>query len=160
MVKQFCNGGILQAAIYTRLLKLKVRPVSLEMYHYIIIPLNRIALLALGIPMLVACGKPLPEMENIDLESFKKDKNACGLYRTTVLHSIDLQKDKVLGLDERQIIELFGNPDRNELYKRNQKFYYYYLQPSADCPASTGANTTRLVIRFNAMGLAKEALLE
>lgn len=109
--------------------------------------------------ILFNCGKSLPSIDNIDLNSWKKDKNACGQYRTSILSEIDAQKDKLLALDEKQMVKLLGNPDRNELYKRNQKFYYYYLKPSPDCP-SPPIGTSRLVIRFNAMGLAKEVLIE
>lgn len=109
--------------------------------------------------IITGCGKAIPTLEGIDHDSWKQDKNACGQYRSTVVASIDSQKDKLLALDEGQIVELLGNPDRNELYKRNQKFFYYYLKPSPDCPSST-AETLRLAIRFNAMGLAKEVSLE
>jgi len=105
------------------------------------------------------CGKSLPSIDNIDLNSWKQDKNGCGQYRTSIISELDLQKDKLLALDERQVVELLGNPDRNELYKRNQKFYYYYLKPSPDCPLPP-IETSRLVVRFNAMGLAKDVLIE
>jgi len=119
---------------------------------------NRLSLLVC-IFIVAGCGKSIPELKDIDLDSFRKDKNACGQYRSSVIPSIDLQKDKLLALDEGQIVELLGNPDRNELYKRNQKFFYYYLKPSPDCPSAT-AETLRLTIRFNAMGLAKEVSVE
>jgi len=107
----------------------------------------------------VGCGKALPELENIDLKSWKQDKNACGQYRTSVISALDSQKNKLIALDERQVVELLGNPDRNELYKRNQKFYYYYLTPTAEC-ANASPESKRLAIRFNAMGLAKEIAVE
>lgn len=59
-----------------------------------------------------------------------------------------------------QIVELLGRPDRNELYKRNQKFYYYYLTPAPECANYNANSSTRLAIRFNAMGLAKEIMIE
>jgi outer membrane protein assembly factor BamE (lipoprotein component of BamABCDE complex) len=75
------------------------------------------------------------------------------------MEAIQNQKEKLLALKESQIIELLGRPDRNELYKRNQKFFYYYLMPSPDCP-NASTESKRLVIRFNAMGLAKEVAVE
>jgi outer membrane protein assembly factor BamE (lipoprotein component of BamABCDE complex) len=59
-----------------------------------------------------------------------------------------------------QIVELLGRPDRNELYKRNQKFYYFNLKPAPDCPNYNPEDNARLAIRFNAMGLAKEVMIE
>ncbi len=75
--------------------------------------------------------------------------------------AIVAQHDKLLALEELQIVELLGKPDQNELYKRNQKYFYYYLQSSKEC--NTGDSTLlpkRLSIRFNAMGLAKEIRVE
>lgn len=66
------------------------------------------------------------------------------------------QKEKLLSLSELEIVDVLGKPDQQELYKRNQKFYYYFIKPSEDCNLPSPANSLRLVIRFNAVGLAKE----
>ena len=73
--------------------------------------------------------------------------------------SIQLQKDKLLALNERQVMKLLGKPDQNELYKRNQKFFSYFISPAPGCEASSESSKI-LVIRFNAMGLAKEVSVE
>lgn len=69
--------------------------------------------------------------------------------------------EKIKGLDQEEIKELLGKPDKNELYKRSQKFFVYYLSPAPSC---THGNTSEqqeiyLSIRFNATGLAKEVLV-
>lgn len=115
---------------------------------------------AIAIALIItSCGKSLPELENLDMKKWKDDKNACGNYRSANIEAIQTQKEKLLALDESKIISLLGRPDRNELYKRNQKFFYYYLQPGPSCytPSKKGK---RLAIRFNAMGLAKEVAIE
>lgn len=91
---------------------------------------------------------------------WQQDKNACGTYRTASLDAFKSQKEKLLALKEMQVVELLGRPDKNELYKRNQKFYYYYLKPSPDCVKYSPEDNSRLAIRFNAMGLAKEVIIE
>ena len=76
-----------------------------------------------------------------------------------MIETIRKEKEKLLALDEVQVIKVLGKPDRNELFKRNQKFYHYYLEPSVGC--SNAVDTPlRLSIRFNAMGLAKEIVIE
>ena len=114
---------------------------------------------ALFILVVLSCGKSLPEIEHLDLDAWKKDKNACGAYRSDNIEVIRSQKEKLLALKESQIIELLGRPDRNELYKRNQKFFQYYLEPASICE-NAKVDALRLVIRFNAMGLAKEVAIE
>lgn len=69
------------------------------------------------------------------------------------------QRQKMLALDELDIVRILGKPDRKELYRRNQKFYHYFLEPSPDCKGGDSV-AMKLVIRFNAVGLAKEILIE
>ncbi|HEY3401886.1 MAG TPA: hypothetical protein VGK59_00780 [Ohtaekwangia sp.] len=109
--------------------------------------------------LISSCGKSLPELKGIDIESWKADKNGCSRKREPFIENIREQKNELLSLNEMQVVEILGSPDRNELYKRNQKFYYYYLQPSENCPTSA-SHPLRLSIRFNAMGLAKEISLD
>jgi hypothetical protein len=103
-----------------------------------------------------ACNKPLPTLERIDKTRWEEDKNACNSVRTSMRAAIDEQKEKLLALDQMQIVKLLGRPDQNELSSRNQKFFYYFLEPGPLCKSSSGAHAEKLAIRFNAMGLAKE----
>jgi outer membrane protein assembly factor BamE (lipoprotein component of BamABCDE complex) len=108
--------------------------------------------------ILTSCGKPLPTFENLDITKWKEDKAACGKVRLETMEELTRQKDKLKGLSQDDIVELLGRPDQNELYKRNQKFFYYYLTPSKACGGDSTAH--RLSLRFNAMGFAKEVLVE
>lgn len=96
----------------------------------------------------------------MDLQRWKQDKNACSNLRAGMREAIDHEKEKLLGLDEIQVVRLLGNPDQNELYSRNQKFFYYFIEPAPACRVATDSVAKRLVIRFNAVGLAKEASIE
>ena len=109
--------------------------------------------------LLTACGKPLPEFENMNLDAWKADKNGCSHEREKMIAALKEQKDKLKGLTEAEIIKLIGRPDQNELYKRNQKFFHYYIEASAKCD-SANKNSKRLSIRFNAMERAKEVEIE
>lgn len=125
--------------------------------------MNRIlfrSLLLLVLLAVVACGRPVPALEGLDAAAWKADRHACQGIRAAGVATLQEQKKNFLGLSEMQIVSVFGAPDRNELYKRNQKFYYYDLQPSTDCPHATTSGALALVIRFNAMGLAKEISIE
>lgn len=102
----------------------------------------------------------MPSLEGMDLERWKEDKNACNNIRGDMRKAIDREKNKLLSLDQMQIVELLGKPDQNELYRRNQKFFYYFLEPSPDCKKAADSVAEKLVIRFNAMGLAKEVMIE
>ncbi len=110
--------------------------------------------------MLGSCGDPLPTLEGVDLQTWKDDKHGCSGKRSTMMSSINSQSEKLLSLSESEIIRLLGKPDENELYKRNQKFYYYLLEPSKTCSDTISVDPRKLVIRFNAVGLAKEVVVE
>lgn len=117
-------------------------------------------LFAIFFLVLFSCGKPLPELAGIDKAAWLADKGACAGSRTGMLEAVKTNKDKLLALSEVELVELLGRPDENELYKRNQKFYYYYLQPSSACHTAAVTKPLRLVVRFNAVGLAKEVTVE
>ncbi len=108
--------------------------------------------------VLTACEKPLPTLDDVDLQRWQQDKNACDDTRASTLQALEEQKDKLLSLDQMQIVSLLGKPDQNELSRRNEKFFYYFIDPAPNCP--TPARTARrLVVRFNAVGLAKEVIV-
>lgn len=107
-----------------------------------------------------SCSKPLPVLEGIDREKWKKDKNACLGERAAMIQTLRSEKEKLKALDEMTLVELLGPPDQHELYKRNQKFYFYFLEPGPPCSGSSDSLALRLSIRFNATGLSKEITIE
>ena len=116
--------------------------------------------IALTFLILSSCGRSLPDIEGIDITAWKNDKNGCAGERAKKKDTLLSQKDKFLALSELDVVNLLGKPDEQELYKRNQKFYYYFLKQSGDCNETSPAESLQLVIRFNAMGLAKEITTE
>ncbi|HEY8934118.1 MAG TPA: hypothetical protein VIM65_02825 [Cyclobacteriaceae bacterium] len=109
---------------------------------------------------LFSCSKSLPVLDGIDLKEWNTDKNACTGKRLAMKDALTNQKEKLLGLNEMEIVTLLGKPDGNELYKRNQKFYYYAIQPSKECNLKTQNAVLQLVVRFTAMGVANEVSIE
>jgi hypothetical protein len=110
--------------------------------------------------ILSSCGKSLPHFEGLDTDAWKNDKKGCGGERSKMKDALVTQKDKLLALSELDLVKVLGKPDQEELYKRNQKFYYYNIEPSSECDGASQEESLRLVIRFNAMGLAKEVVIE
>lgn len=108
---------------------------------------------------LLSCGKNRSTLNGIDLQAWQSDKDGCNGFRTQTIDTLQTQTNSLLGLKEMDIVDLLGVPDQNELYKRNQKFYTYFLHPAPTCP-SPDSTPLKLIIRFNAMGLAKEVSTE
>ena len=122
----------------------------------------RFALLSIALTFLIlsSCGPSHPHIEGLDVTTWKNDKKGCAGERSKMKDTLVSQKDKLLALSELDIVDLLGKPDERELYKRNQKFYYYFIEPSNGCNLASNGKSLRLVIRFNAMGLAKEIVTE
>ncbi len=110
--------------------------------------------------MLVGCTKQSPSLQGFDHEKWKADKFGCKGDRKQTLSALENQRDKLLGFEELEIVGFLGRPDQNELSKRNQKFYFYFIDPSEDCNVKVDSASKKLTIRFNAMGLSKEVLIE
>ena len=117
------------------------------------------ALSIVVIVVLSSCGRDLPELKGIELARWKTDESGCSGIREQALDTLQAQKNLLLGLSEMQIVALLGKPDHNELFKRNQKFYLYFLQPGEECSKPV-QDPQLLKIRFNAMGLAKEVSID
>ena len=113
----------------------------------------------LSLLLLFSCGKSLPHFEGIDENAFKSDKNGCTMKRYAMRESLENQKSLLVGVSEMDIMKLLGRPDRNELYERNEKFYYYFLLPSPSCQERR-SDSLKLVVRFNALGIAREVYTE
>jgi hypothetical protein len=55
---------------------------------------------------------------------------------------------------------LLGKADMNELSKRNQKFYYYYLEAGKQCKDSSKTQVAkRIQIRFDAINNVNEVVV-
>ena len=121
--------------------------------------MQKLVLFNLFFFLLLSCGKSLPILDGIDIEKWKEDKAGCSLIRKNLIDQLDHQREKIKSLSESEVVELLGRPDKNELLKRNQKFFYYYLEPGSNCPQGK-PEFKKLMIRFNAIGLAKEVSIE
>lgn len=113
---------------------------------------------AMVLTMLFSCAPDVPELPGFNAKSWKEDRNGCAGLRQTQGTIIMDNKDMLLAQPESGIQEVLGRPDKVELYKRNQKLYHYYLSGSNAC-TRTDVLRSELSIRFNAMGRAKEILI-
>jgi hypothetical protein len=106
----------------------------------------------------LGCGHSLPKLDGLDLTEWKSDKSGCNGLRGKMTELVIQQKDKLLSLTETDIIHLLGKPDETELYKRNEKFYKYYFTNGPACGSSSKRKS--ITLRFNAVGLLKEAVID
>jgi hypothetical protein len=121
--------------------------------------IGRACFMFLLIAVAFSCRNTEVSLDGVDLDAWISDPGGCKGLRMVALESLERQREKLLRLDEKEIVGILGKPDKNELYVRGQKFYRYYLEPSAGC-ANAVDNARSLIIRFNAVGLSSEVYLE
>ncbi|MEJ2006026.1 MAG: hypothetical protein P8X57_13930 [Cyclobacteriaceae bacterium] len=97
--------------------------------------------------------------EYLDTDSWRFDDNGCDGYRAALISSHPELLQELKGKSEDDIIGWLGKPDKNELYKRNQKFYIYIIDPAEDCENSDSETQRYLQIRFSATNRAQEVMI-
>lgn len=118
---------------------------------------GRLILISLIIYLISACSRGVTL--ELDKVQWKNDYEGCSGYRLDVYQHIMENKEKLLGLSNKKIIQLLGNPNINELYTRNQKFFIYRISPGPTCSPNTNRPDIFLIFRFNATGLVNEIYL-
>jgi hypothetical protein len=116
-----------------------------------------ITILIILVTVLIGCNQET-DLSNFDENAWKQDIGGCNSVRLSQLDALEAEKDKIKSLNQDEVIALLGKPDENELYKRSQKFFIYYITPK-NCDSNESKEHKFLSIRFTAMGLAKEVLI-
>jgi hypothetical protein len=109
-------------------------------------------ILFLILVLIAGCTQP-PEIPGLDSGQWKSDLNGCEGIRREMVQDADLE-NALIGISESNIVALLGKPDENNLYKRNQKFYLYYLGPCNDT-----VEPPYLQLRFSATNVTREAMV-
>jgi outer membrane protein assembly factor BamE (lipoprotein component of BamABCDE complex) len=102
--------------------------------------------------LITSCSSA-PEIEGFDPVSWKSDLKGCEGIRASMVENASLEEN-LIGISESDVVLLMGKPDENNLYKRNQKFYVYYLGPCEE-----GTEAPYLQLRFSATNVTREAMV-
>ncbi len=100
------------------------------------------------------CGNRL-DVGDFDTSRWKDDLNGCKGDRAEMTEALNELKPKLLGLYQKAILKVLGQPEEQELYKRSQNYYIYYIDKGPKCDSST-EGARRLEVRFTALGIANE----
>ena len=107
--------------------------------------------------VIYVCACNTPDILDMDKEQWINDENGCMGYRAKVYPNILKEKEKLMGLSNDRIIQLLGQPNINELYTRNQKFFVYRISSDSTCSGVDAPDSDLFIIfRFNATGLVNE----
>ena len=95
------------------------------------------------------------EVGSFEPDKWKADSKGCLAQRTDLVDDINKNKKAFLGLYQKDVLKVFGQPEEQELYKRSQTYYVYYIDAAEDCESPV-ENPRKLYIRFTSLGIANE----
>ncbi len=109
--------------------------------------------------VLLGCIKPKEAIsdKSFDKKYWKNDPLGCKGHRETMTNDFNAIKSKLIGASEKVIQKTLGKPDQLELYKRQQKFYTYFVEAGSQCDSTRHKKPGRYIyIRFNAFRKVSE----
>ena len=107
--------------------------------------------------VLLSCTNHI-DLPNFNEAAWKADKYGCEGFRTTMQDQLEKVKNDLKGLNSDEIVSVLGKPNKMKLSTRNQKYFMYTISPIEKCANYQQKNKVQLSIRFNAVGLAYEAI--
>ena len=102
----------------------------------------------------LSCTKKV-DSGDFDIKAWQDDARGCNGVRADMGDDLLELKPKLLGHYQKRIIKVLGDPEEQELYRRSQTYYIYYIDPAGDCSDAI-QNPRRLEVRFTALGIANE----
>jgi hypothetical protein len=111
-------------------------------------------LIAASALILLSCNSS-EKLDGFNQEAWIKDGFGCNNTRAAEKTALDTQKEKLLKLNQGEVIDILGKPDRQELDSRNKKLFIYFMEPGPDC-SNALAQPLQMHIRFSALGISYE----
>ncbi|WP_130276326.1 hypothetical protein [Cecembia calidifontis] len=100
------------------------------------------------------------EVEGIDIEQWKKDRNGCLGWRLNEIEKFRVVKNEFLGKNNQALIKTFGRPDKVELADRSQTFFIYFIEPGPECNTeSPNSQPLKVIFRLNAVSRVSEVTI-
>jgi hypothetical protein len=118
-----------------------------------------IVVILIGLLLFTGCNSPIVVFSPEQHLLWKADVNGCKNTRFEILKSNESKLEKLLGSSETEIKKIFGQPEKIDLGKRSEKFYFYHLEPSDKCENKKFGLKRVLSVRFNAINKASEIII-
>jgi hypothetical protein len=116
-----------------------------------LVPIKLLLLLLLS-----SCGVP-DSLKNFDSETWKEDRYGCNGKRQDMLKELTNIRQELYGKKEYVVRNLLGKPDSETLLERNQRIYYYYIEPGTQCQERGKlSEANRIEVRINPTGKVSE----
>ena len=115
-------------------------------------------LIAFALLSIFSCSQK-KDIKGFNEDAWKSDKNGCEGIRAKMQPQLEAVKNELKALKSDEIISVLGKPNMTKLSTRNQKYFMYNISPSDVCKNYDSNKNINLSIRFNAMGLSYEVII-
>lgn len=89
---------------------------------------------------------------------WRNDANGCNGLREPLAVELLNTKEQLYKLTEQEIRQLLGAPDKHELYRRQQKFYFYFTHQGKQCDSLQAQYGQLLRLRFDPLNRVNEVV--
>lgn len=113
-------------------------------------------LIGLLLPLFLACSEPA-RLDGFDSTKWKQDKKGCQNQRSQMIADFEGIRRDLYGRPEADIKDILGKPDAEQLMRRGQRVFIYYLEPGAHCSERNKlSEANRAEVRFSALSKVSE----
>jgi hypothetical protein len=92
----------------------------------------------------------------VDSATWKANARACKGERLSAWGDFKSSKEGFVGASEKSVLNVLGMPDRQELYLRNQRVFYYYITPGRQCSKLDTVEGRQIYLRISATNKVTE----
>jgi hypothetical protein len=93
------------------------------------------------------------QVKDFDKGQWKRDKKGCSGKRIELVKILLNNKARFKGLDDDDLLDLLGKPEKTVYYGRGRKDYSYYVTPGGQCEDKADTKPgSRLLVEFDALG--------
>jgi hypothetical protein len=86
----------------------------------------------ISITLITSCKNKI-ELQEFDTARWIADKGGCTGDRKELALELVKIKSRFKGHSSDDVVATLGKPDKEDLHSRNQKFYYYFIEPGPHC---------------------------
>jgi hypothetical protein len=101
--------------------------------------------------LLFSCSEK-PNLDGFNSEVWKKDKYGCEGKREYMAEKLFEQSSRLKGMDDDDLIDLFGKPEFYDWESRGKKSFLYYIRPGSQCDSGMMLEGAKIVFEFDALG--------
>jgi hypothetical protein len=117
---------------------------------------NSCLITLLSLLALSACSSnQKPQLEGFNSELWKNDKKGCEGKRSILAEAVLANSIKLKGMDDDDVADFLGKPEKSNWEERGKKTYYYYIQPGSQCNSDLMLEGSKLAVEFDALGRVK-----